>query len=70
MGLTNSLKSVDLLGVLLAHLHDFAERALANNSQQLKIINGERLVFVGLIVDANVKFARATGERDRAIEQG
>ena len=41
--LPDGLQSIDTRGVTLSDLHDLAETALANDSNQLELVNRQRL---------------------------
>ena len=55
--LANGLERVYALRVLLADLHDLAERALADDLEQVELLDGERLVPGRLEVDLEMERA-------------
>ena len=57
VGLTDGLERVYALRVLLADLHDLAERAFTYDLEEVKLLNRERLVPCRLEVDLEVERA-------------
>lgn len=59
MCLADRLEGVDTVCVLLAHLHDLAETALAYHLEQLKVLNLELACAVLHVLDTNLELSGA-----------